>query len=414
MDYLSKNASKNPSPKKKIRVGFIINYEFNSWLAGINYFRNLIDAIMSLPEREIEPIVIIGNKSLNNLPAEFNKVEVIHTRITDRWSPVWVIRTINKMLFNCDLILDQFLKKNQIDVLSHAALMYSYIAIPKICWIPDFQHRRLKNFFTASQISTRDKKYKKLCEKSTGIILSSKDAQKDLKAFYPEAVKKSYVLNFIAKLSEGYEKKEFYSLKKKYNINQPFFHLPNQFWAHKNHILVIEALNVLKQNGINILVVVTGNPSDPRKSGFVSKLFAKIDTYDISDCFKVLGVVPYEDLISLMWHSVAIINPSLFEGWSSTVEESKSMGKKIVLSDIAVHREQNPERGVFVDPYDPAKMAKALQKVMDEFDAQEEKNYTQRARENFLSRIETFGGEYQEIVLKIYEESRSSITNFDL
>ena len=118
-------------------------------------------------------------------------------------------------------------------------------------------------------------------------------------------------------------------------------------------------------------------------------------------------MVPYADLISLMWHSVAIINPSLFEGWSSTVEEAKSMGKKIILSDIPVHREQNPERGVFVDPYDPERMAKALRRVMDEFDAQEEKEFTQKARKVFPKRIESFGREYQEIVLKIHRESCS-------
>ena len=246
MKRLRNNPPKNPSVEKKIRVGFIINYEFNSWLAGINYFRNLIDAVMSLPDRQIEPVIIVGNKSVNNLPAEFDRVEVIHTRITDRWSPVWLIRTINKILFNFDFILDRFLKKNKIDVLSHAALMYSYTSIPKICWIPDFQHRRLKDFFTQSQLSERDKKYRKLCEKSTGIILSSKDAQNDLKAFYPEAVNKSCVLNFMAKLSDGYEKTDFNNLQQKYNITQPFFHLPNQFWAHKNHILIVEALNILK------------------------------------------------------------------------------------------------------------------------------------------------------------------------
>ena len=32
--------------------------------------------------------------------------------------------------------------------------------------------------------------------------------------------------------------------------------------------------------------------------------------------------------MSLMYHSIAVINPSKFEGRSSTVEQAKSIGKK--------------------------------------------------------------------------------------
>ncbi len=38
--------------------------------------------------------------------------------------------------------------------------------------------------------------------------------------------------------------------------------------------------------------------------------------------------------------STALINPSQFEGWSTTVEEAKSLGVKMLLSDLEVHKEQ--------------------------------------------------------------------------
>jgi hypothetical protein len=44
-----------------------------------------------------------------------------------------------------------------------------------------------------------------------------------------------------------------------------------------------------------------------------------------------------------MYHSLAVINPSKFEGRSSTVEQAKSLGKKIILSDIKIHKEQSPK-----------------------------------------------------------------------
>lgn len=47
----------------------------------------------------------------------------------------------------------------------------------------------------------------------------------------------------------------------------------------------------------------------------------------------MLGLVPRSDVIALMRYSISLINPSFFEGWSTTVEEAKSMGKQIILSE---------------------------------------------------------------------------------
>ena len=55
----------------------------------------------------------------------------------------------------------------------------------------------------------------------------------------------------------------------------------------------------------------------------------------------------YEDVFALIKFSKAVINPSLFEGWSSTVEECKSVGKNMILSDLDVHKEQYPNAVFF-------------------------------------------------------------------
>ena len=51
--------------------------------------------------------------------------------------------------------------------------------------------------------------------------------------------------------------------------------------------------------------------------------------------------MPYNDLLSLIAYSIAVINPSKSEGWSSTVEQAKSYGKMVLLSNLKVHKEQN-------------------------------------------------------------------------
>jgi len=60
---------------------------------------------------------------------------------------------------------------------------------------------------------------------------------------------------------------------------------------------------------------------------------------------------------------VALLNPSLFEGWSTTVEEGKSLGVRLVLADLAVHREQVGAGADFFQPNDPAAIAACLERV---------------------------------------------------
>ena len=61
---------------------------------------------------------------------------------------------------------------------------------------------------------------------------------------------------------------------------------------------------------------------------------------------------------------MALINPSRFEGWSTTVEEAKSFGVPLILSDIDVHHEQAGEAARYFGLDDPATLADALCKAL--------------------------------------------------
>ena len=70
--------------------------------------------------------------------------------------------------------------------------------------------------------------------------------------------------------------------------------------------------------------------------------------------------MPYNDLLSLIAYSIAVINPSKSEGWSSTVEQAKSYGKMVLLSNLKVHKEQNPKRNFFFKTDDVKNLSKKL------------------------------------------------------
>jgi glycosyltransferase involved in cell wall biosynthesis len=74
-------------------------------------------------------------------------------------------------------------------------------------------------------------------------------------------------------------------------------------------------------------------------------------------------MIPLSHGYALLRGSTALINPSRFEGWSTSVEEAKSFGVPLILSDIGVHREQTGDATRYFGVDDPAMLADQLSEV---------------------------------------------------
>ena len=99
-----------------------------------------------------------------------------------------------------------------------------------------------------------------------------------------------------------------------------------------------------------ISIYSTGSKSDYRNPDHFFNLMREIKENNLKNNFKYLGLVPYLDTMSLIYYSSAVINPSFFEGWSSTVEQANAYNKILILSNIDVHKEQRPNKAIFFNP----------------------------------------------------------------
>ncbi len=58
---------------------------------------------------------------------------------------------------------------------------------------------------------------------------------------------------------------------------------------------------------------------------------------------------------------MAVVQPSHFEGWSTLVEDAKTLGKPLFVSNLPVHREQLGEgHPHYLDPDKPLDWAQAI------------------------------------------------------
>ena len=371
-----------------------------SHLGSVNYYRNLLNAIHALPDRRIEPVLLLGRSAGRSIVADLPPVEILRSAWLDQGDSRWLARKLWQQVLGSDPLLERFLLSQGIDVLSHSDFLGRRARLPAICWIGDFQHRQLPQYFSWWERRYRDRDFRLQCRNATRIIVSSVDAQRALATFEPACVHKSRVLPFVAQLDMGGKRTGLEVLQMRYRFVGPYFHLPNQFWAHKNHRLVLEALAILKKHGEDVLVIATGATEDYRQPRYFAELMSEAGALGVLDSFRTLGVVPWGDLVGLMANSIAMINPSRAEGWSTSVEEAKSLGKRIILSDLPVHREQAPPDGVFIDPDDAIGLADAMRSALASYDDAAERERAARAAGALPGRVLAYAEAYQKIVLE--------------
>ena len=348
---------------KKIKVAILLNNSERTWAGGYNYIVNLLKAYSTLKSNKIKIILIGPNFVINKFKENYKYVQYISS---SKFNYFGISLFISKMLaryFDFYYPLDNVLYSLGISVLAYGPPLGNKSKVASLCWIPDFQHHHFPNFFSKGELKERNKYFRKIVKDSTLILLSSYSAQRDLFQFNSASLVKSRVLRFVASHSVVNLEPLCY-LKEKYNITNSYFYLPNQFWVHKNHKIVVDALCELLKRNIKVNVVSSGEKFDYRNENFFEEFLEYLDNSNVKNQFKILGYIPYKDVLSLMSHSISIINPSYFEGWSSTVEESKLLNKTIILSDIPVHKEQNPTKGIFFNPYSPKELADYMEKVL--------------------------------------------------
>ncbi len=334
-----------------------------AWTGGLNYLINLLAALREFAADDIEPLLFIESEAeraalapltgLYRLPPVVIEQAVGPSR---RWQ-----RPLSRLVMQRDAGLEQALRAAGADlVFQHSAWFGFRFGLPTLTWIPDFQHRHLPQMFGRLAWLKRELGYQGLVRSATRLMLSSDDARQDCEQFYAPAVGKCSVVRFAVRTGDWAEPAALAELRARHRLPERFFYLPNQFWKHKNHRLVIDALARLRTQGEAVTVVSSGNMQDGRDPAFPQAIVDHAAALGLGDQIRFLGLVPRDDIARLMQASVAVINPSLFEGWSTVVEEAKSLGSPLLLSDLRVHREQAPALSRFFDPHDAEALARLL------------------------------------------------------
>ncbi|SDI50820.1 Glycosyltransferase involved in cell wall bisynthesis [Bradyrhizobium sp. Rc2d] len=322
---------------------------------GFNYLRNLLTSLDRFRPGELEPVMFAGLSDDNDELASFAAIPGVRV-VKDRAFERNHSGVPNALLAGIDFAAVAAFRSANVDVVFEHARFFGWrLPLPAVAWFPDLQHRSLPHLFSRAAWWRREIGFRAQLASGRSVVLSSQSALDDCRRFYPRARNQMSVVRFASRPTDDLLAANPHEVIRLYDLPEQYFYLPNQFWRHKNHQLVLDALALLANRGIKAVVAVSGGPDEPPE--YFKAIMREVEERGLKENFRYLGMLPLEHVYALLRSCTALMNPSRFEGWSTTVEEAKSFEVPMIVSDLAVHREQTGGAALYFNVEDAAALA---------------------------------------------------------
>lgn len=209
---------------------------------------------------------------------------------------------------------ERILLNNNIDIvyfLSPSSWSLYLNKINFIITVWDICHRHHPEFPEVNNdkiFEERENIFSKSLPKANAIIVDSFHTKINLIKFYNISESNIEIIEFKNRFKSKFTKLNKDFLINKYKIKNKFIFYPAQFWPHKNHIYILEGVNILKKKyNITLDIIFTGKDKGNLEN---LKYFSKNN--NLSNNVYFLDFVNDEELSLFYMNALALVMPSYF------------------------------------------------------------------------------------------------------
>ena len=222
-------------------------------------------------------------------------------------------------------------------------------------WFPEVSHN--------GEWERREHHYRRFLPKAAAVIVPNKAGAEELKRHFSIGDGRILILGHPTPgfALEGDDRPALRAVLDEHGIRQPYLFYPAQFWAHKNHLTLVETLAVLRARGRDFQAVCVG--SDRGQLDHVRSLARQLRVHG---AVHLLGFVDTDELIGLYKHAHALVYLSFFGPENLPPLEALALGCPVVAAAVHGAREQLGNAALLVPPTDPEGVADAIERLEDE------------------------------------------------
>ena len=372
------------------RIGVVYNFS-TKWMGGVIYILNAIKILNWLEDDKQPEVVLFYRKDLKKFVDE---IEYPHLTAVEWEFPSIYKGYITSWLSGSNKFIDPICKQYELDAVfpMHDFPVKSGSKVQEVCWYADLQHKHYPQFFSNRKIMERDARIRLILKNTKHLVLSSRSVLNDFKKFFKVKPDVNVHIFHFASVVDRFDFSGWEDLLRQHRLPQKYFLVSNQFHKHKNHKVLLESLALLKKEGKKPFLAMSGKLPDDSSAPHVLELKELMEQHDLKDQICFLGVLSRQEQLTLMRYAQAVIQPSLFEGWSTVIEDAISLQTPVIASNLAVNIEQLGDWGVFFDPHDLNALASLMNDNFErtDFDKVIYEPYDQRIKRAAESFAEVF------------------------
>lgn len=230
-----------------------------------------------------------------------------------------------------------------------------------IAVVHDLMHRYEPGFpevSNAGRYGIREQRFRNAVERAQGVLVDSDVGRQHVVESYGAAPDKVWALPYTPPeyVTKGAEPEDF---DLRLPLPEKFLFYPAQFWAHKNHIRLLDAVASLRSDCSEIQLVCTGDYS----SGQFERVRGHAEKSGLVDCVHFLGRVPDEYMSGLYRRARALVMPTFFGPTNIPPLEAFVCGCPVAVSGIYGMPEQTAGAALLFDPQSVDSIADAIRRL---------------------------------------------------
>jgi glycosyltransferase involved in cell wall biosynthesis len=361
-----------------MKIGIVISDQSPDAGGGFTFEQGLIEAIQRLRLETPHRLVMIGKPvKVPECLSEMPYISLTSTRPKETKLARECKRIVRKLWPRRDnnFVLD-FQRTPQILAANLDLIVYlhpwvsPYVDIPYIVNVWDVAHR-LTPFFPELSLATqwdfRERHYRKKLQRAAYIVCPNAPAKQEIVDFYQVAADRVWTLRHPtpADVLRQAEKPTPDVSIEHLGLRGEFLLYPAQFWPHKNHLLLLRMLKVLRDKYDYRPQLVLPGSDKPlfaaALEGNLSFVKQRVREMELEDQVIFAGFIPREVLIALYRRAFALVFPSFLGPENLPPLEAFALGCPVIASELPGSKEQFGEAAVRLDPKAPELWADAVQ-----------------------------------------------------
>lgn len=262
---------------------------------------------------------------------------------------------------------ERSIAEQHVDVVWFVSNYVEECGVPFVMTIFDIEHARQPWFpevSAAGQWEQRHRYYSRFIPKATRVVVPNEAGRDQIVHHFRANSERVLCLPHptpaFAREAARRERQPWERVEQ-LGVGRRYLFYPAQFWAHKNHATLFDALAELARDG--------GEPFDlalvGSDKGHLEHVRHLARASGVADRIHFLGFVEMDDLVALYQHAHALTYLSFFGPENLPPLEAFALGCPVVAAAVPGAREQLGDAALLVPPTESARVAEAVRRLED-------------------------------------------------